>query len=104
MRKCYESKGIQGEQFVFSQTTILIITKMFRGLHTNKSPGLDGIPARFLRDAAEVIASYVTQIINFPNSKLNNPHEPKKASFTALHKKSNKFNIVITGLCLDTVF
>ncbi len=63
---------------------------MLRGLVTNKATGLDSIPAKFLRDAAEFIALYVTHIINLSISQPKVPQDLKNARVTALYKNSCK--------------
>ena len=86
----YEAKGIGKEQFCFSQVTNATVAKILIGLDAAKATGLDAIPAIFLRDGADVIAPYVTHIINLSISQAKVPHDFKKARVTALHKKGRR--------------
>ncbi len=90
MKKYCESKGIRDKQFSYTQITVTEITKMLRGLDTSKATGLDAIPAKFLRDAAEVIAPYVTHMINLLISQSKVPQALKNTRVTASYKKGSK--------------
>ena len=60
------------------------------GLNINKSMGLDGIPARFLRDGAEFLKLPITFIINCSISEGKVPSELKEAKVKPLYKKSDR--------------
>ncbi|XP_071959824.1 uncharacterized protein [Antedon mediterranea] len=64
-----------------------IVKKEILGLSINKSTGLDGIPARFLRDASEIIATPITRIINFSFETECFPNEMKLARVRPIYKK-----------------
>ncbi len=56
----------------------------------NKSTGLDGIPARFLKDAAEVVARPLTHIINLSIRTQIFPDKMKMAKVKPLYKKKSR--------------
>jgi hypothetical protein len=59
-------------------------------LNINKSTGLDGIPARFLKDAAHIIKLPITFLINLSISEGCVPDDLKLAKVKPLFKKSNR--------------
>ena len=61
-------------------------------LNINKSTGLDGIPGRFIKDAAEVIAGPITYIINSSLRSGVVPKDMKMAKVIPLHKKKSKLD------------
>ena len=64
-----------------------------------KAIGLDGLPARLLKDSAIVIADCVTQLVNLSIETGEVPSEWKQAKVVALFKSGNKLMIwTITGL------
>ena len=62
------------------------------GLNINKSTGLDGIPGRFIKDAAEVIIGPITHIINASLRSGVVPNDMKIAKVIPLHKKKSKLD------------
>lgn len=65
---------------------------MLKDLDTKKATGLDAIPAKFLRDAAEVNALYVAHTVNLSISQSKVPQELKKARVPASYKKVVRLN------------
>ena len=58
-----------------------------------KATGLDGIPARFLKDGAAVIAPTATFLVNLSLSTGSVPDEWKKARVFLLYKSGGRENI-----------
>ena len=64
-------------------------------LHLNayKSTGLDGIPANFLKDGAEILKLPITWIINLSISENTVPNEMKVARVKPLFKKNSNLEV-----------
>ncbi len=62
--RLYSKQGVLPNSFSFAKVSVNQITKMLEELQVSKSTGLDDIPARFLRDAADIIAPTITFIVN----------------------------------------
>ena len=52
----YQKKGVIENYFIFSTVTEEEIENLLNGLTASKATGVDSLPARFLKDGAEVIA------------------------------------------------
>ena len=65
-----------------------------RLLKTSKGTGLDGIPARLLKDAAPSISALLTATINLSISSAVLPEEWKYARVVLLYK-NNFFNLLV---------
>ena len=75
----------------------------------DKATGIDGIPARFLRDGATEILKPITHIINISISSGKVPSEFKIVRVVPLHKKKSKtdtgnYRPVSILSCLSKVF
>ena len=75
----------------------------------DKATGIDGIPARFLRDGATEILKPITHIINISISRGKVPSEFKIVRVVPLHKKKSKtdagnYRPVSILSCLSKVF
>lgn len=88
----YRQKGIQTDSLSFESATEDTVLKKLRALNPNKATGQDKIPARFLRDAAESIASGLTHIINLSICQGQFPDDLKQARVIPLYKKGNKLD------------
>lgn len=84
----YRNKGHC--KFNLKHVTEGFVSKELCGLSVNKSMGLDGIPARFLRDGAEVLKLPITFIINCSISEGKVPEELKEAKVKPLYKKNDR--------------
>ena len=62
-------------------------------LNTCKSTGLDGIPARFVKDGADVLKLPITWIINSSISENTVPSEMKLARVKPLYKKNSNLEV-----------
>ena len=60
----FSSKGVRPNSFSFSIVTESKFFKYLNNLGCNKATGLDGIPSRFVVDAAPIIAYPLSHIIN----------------------------------------
>ncbi len=63
---------------------------MLEELQVSKSTGLDDFPARFLRDAADIIAPTITFIVNLSLENGIFPSDMKLAKIIPLFKKGNR--------------
>ena len=79
--------------FAFSLVSEKQIFKYLNELNSNKSTGLDGIPARFVRDSAPVIASKLTHIINLSLIQGVVPDDLKSARIVPIFKKNDKTEV-----------
>ena len=66
------------------------VYKELCSLNISKSTGLDGIPARFLKDAAPILKVPVTFLINLSMSEGEVPDELKMAKVKPLFKKNDR--------------
>ncbi|XP_060780219.1 uncharacterized protein LOC132888186 isoform X2 [Neoarius graeffei] len=64
----YKTFGVQQDAFALSTIEVFEVRKMLRTLDSSKATGLDNIPARFVIDAAELIAPSITHIIRAVDS------------------------------------
>ena len=88
----YQQKGVLMDSFSLKEVSKEDVLAKLKALNPSKAPGLDNIPARFLRDAAVGIASSITHITNMSISQGQFPGELKLARVTPLFKKGNKLD------------
>ena len=86
----YESRKTTNYKLVLSNVSEEFIYKELCQLNTGKSTGLDGIPARFLKDAAKVLKIPITFIINLSISSHTVPDDLKFAKVKPLFKKNDR--------------
>ena len=89
-RNYYQSKGSKSNQFHLSPITPDFVFKELCALNPTKSTGLDGIPARFLRDGAIVLKDHLTHIINMSIHYIYVPTDFKFARVKPLYKKNDR--------------
>ncbi len=65
---------------------------MLEELQVSESTGLDDIPARFERVAADIIAPTITFIVNLSLENCIVPSVMKLAKIIPLFKKGNRYN------------
>ena len=88
----YETQGADIFEFeIVSQDTVM---KLLSNLDTNKSVGLDGIGASFLRNAKEEISSNLTKLINMSLNSGIYPIDWKSAMVKPLFKKGDMQSII----------
>ena len=82
----YQEKGVENF-FHFSTVGEEEIENLLNGLTARKATGLDSLPAKFLKDDAEVIACPLTHIINLSLHSSQIPGDMKNARVVPLYKK-----------------
>ena len=85
-------KNIVPDSFKLQEISEEFVFKEFLSLNINKSTGIDGIPARFIKDAAEAIKGPITFIINLSLRSSIVPTEMKLAKVIPLHKKKSRLD------------
>ena len=85
----YKKKAVKPNAFSFVSVSVDKVQEQLSSLNVTKSVGCDGISARFLKEAAEVIASPLTHIINLSLSSGQVPSDFKTARVVPLYKKGD---------------
>ena len=83
----YKEKGIEKNSFKFNVVEQLEVDNMLRYLDISKSAGEDKISGKFLRDAAEVIASPLSYIMNLSLKSAIVPDDFKLARVLPIYTK-----------------
>ena len=83
----YQKKGVV--KFFFSTVSEEEIKNLLNGLTASKATGMDSLPARYLKDGAEVIACPLSHIINLSLHSSQIPQDMKNARVLLLYKKKN---------------
>ena len=78
-----------GKTFYLKHVTENVVCKELLHLNASKSTSLGGIPAKFLKDGAEVLKLPITWIINVSISGNAVPSENKLARVKPLYKKNS---------------
>ena len=86
----YKEKGIERNSFKFNVVEQLEVENMLRSLDISKSAGEDKISGKFLRDAAEVISSPLTYIMNLSLKSATVPDDFKLARVLPIYKNGNR--------------
>ena len=86
----YKEKGIERNSFKFNVVEQLEVENMLRSLGISKSAGEDKISGQFLGDAAEVISSPLTYIMNLSLKSATVPDDFKLARVLPIYKKGNR--------------
>ena len=86
----YKEKGIERNSFKFNVVEQLEVENMLRSLDISKSAGEDKKSGKFLRDAAEVISSPLTYIMNLSLKSATVPDDFKLARVLPIYKKGNR--------------
>ena len=81
------NKNILINSFTLQSVTENFVYNELRKLNPNKSTGLDGINARFLKDGATELKYVLTFIVNLSISTNTVPIDLKKARVRPLSKK-----------------
>ena len=89
----YEKLGVTSDAFKLCPVSSDFILKELRSLNPNKSTGLDGVPARFLRDGAVLLKDQLTHIINVSIMTSTVPTEFKLARVRPLYKKNSRSEV-----------
>jgi len=89
----YKELGVTPDAFQLSPVSSDFIYKELCSLNINKSTGLDGIPARFLKDGAVLLKDQLTHIVNVSITTNVVPKEFKSARVRPLFKKSSRSDV-----------
>ena len=92
-RFCKFYDHVIGDSFQIQEVSEDFVLHELLKLDVNKSTGLDGIPARFLKDAAEAVKSPLTHIINLSIRKEVFPTDMKSAKVKPLFKKKSRLEV-----------
>ena len=87
-----KSTNVTSESFKVSSVSIDFVYKELLKLKANKSTGLDGIPAQFLKDGAAVIKDHAF-IINLSITSNTVPTDMKFARVKPLFKKNSRSDV-----------
>ena len=69
------------------------IGDMLKGLNSAKATGLDNISARFLKDAADLIAPFIAHVINLLLEQGTVPDDMKHSKFIPFFKKGDRSDL-----------
>ena len=94
----FQKLGVRKDSFAFSHVSEEKVLKYFLKLGANKATGLDGIPARFIKDNASIVTVPIADIINLSMITGVVPDELKSACVVPL-KKMIIWKLVTTGQC-----
>ena len=86
----YLNNNISPNQFILNHVSENFVNTELSRLNPNKSYGIDGIQARFIKDSASEIKVAITHIINLSIDTNVVPTEFKYARVKPLHKKGNR--------------
>ena len=89
----YSSKGVKPDSFSFYIVSESKILKYLNSLSPNKATGLDGVPSRFIKDCASIIAGPLSHIINLSIIQGSVPDDLKSARVVPLYKKNDKTDV-----------
>ena len=89
----YSNKSFLPNEFILHNVSDNFVNTELAKLNTNKSYGVDGIQARFLKDSASEIKLPITYIINLSIATNVFPTEFKFARVKPLHKKGSTSQI-----------
>ena len=89
LKDYYQEKGVVENSFHFLTVGEEEIENLLNGLTASKATGLDSLPARFLKDGAEVIACPLAHIINLSLHS----SQMKNARVVPLYKNKVKLSL-----------
>ena len=85
VKKFYQDKvSMLGGGFSFTPVSKEHVLKMLIGLNSHKATGLDGMPARFIIDSANIICKPLCHIVNLSIQSGEFPCDIKKAKITPI--------------------
>ncbi len=90
VRDFYSDQGVTTDSFQLKPVDEEFIHKKLLKIDVSKSTGLDKLPARFVRDSADIITPPFTHIMNLSITTAVVPKEFKKAKVIPLHKKNSR--------------
>ena len=86
----YDQRRKSDTSFNLKHVTEDFVYKELCSLNISKSMGLDGIPAKFLKDAAPILKIPITFLINLSISEGTVPDDLKMAKVKPLYKKNDR--------------
>ena len=89
----YCNKGVFPNSYSFSFVSENNVLKYLNSLGINKATGLDGIPSRFVRDGASIIACPLTHVFDLSLIQGIVPDDLKSARVVPLFKKNDKTEV-----------
>ena len=89
----YKTKVPENNKFYLKHVTEEFVHKELLQLNAYKSTGLNGIPAKFLKDGAEILKLPITWIINLSISENTVPNGMKVARVKPLIKKNSNLEV-----------
>ena len=81
---------IEGSLFNFTSITLQEIIVALNEIKCSKSPGIDGISIRLLKDASNIVAGPLMNIFNVSLQRAIFPNDWKLAKVTPIFKEGNK--------------
>ena len=93
MKSFDRNKRVFLNSYSFSIVSENKILKYLNSLGINKATGLGGMPSRFSRDGASIIACPLTHVINLSLNQSVVPDDSKSARVVPLFKKSDKTEV-----------
>ena len=93
VERFYRNKGVFPNSYSFSIVSENKVLKYLNSLGINKANGLDGIPSRFVRDGASILACPLTHVINISLIQGVVPDDLKSARVVPLFKKNDKTEV-----------
>ncbi len=81
---------LDGSIFNFTSITLQDTIGALNEIKTKKSPGLDGISIRLLKDASNIVAGPLVNIFNVSLQRAIFPNDWKLAKVTPIFKEGNK--------------
>ena len=77
------------KSFVFQKVTEQNVEKIVNNINIKKATGVDGIPAKVVKNCKEAIIPNLTLLINLSVENCIFPDRLKQAQVTPLHRKNN---------------
>ena len=93
VEKFYRLKGVKPNDYSFSVVSENKILTYLNNLSAKKATGLDGIPARFVRDSASIIVCPLSHVINLSLIQGIVPDDLESARVVPLFKKNDKTEV-----------
>lgn len=90
VKSFYNQRQQNNDEFILKHVSETFVYKELCNLNVSKSTGLDGIPAKFLKDAAPFIKIPITFLINMSISEATVPKDLKLAKVKPLFKKGDR--------------
>ena len=90
LKHFYEKYDLNNNNFKFSKVSQETVLKFLQDVDPGKAAGIDGIPGRFIKDGADVLALPVTQLCNLSAKLSTFPISCKVAKLKPIFKKGSK--------------